>query len=142
MFLILINTCRKCWKIAFLSTLKSNLKLPSSYLARKNWCPVKTSHLHLHFWRLRLYKTSKTISEHTYLNILISEKKSFYLNLHIGIWPESKKQNKTKITKMGVRTTGCASSSAHNKLHGFGWNTWLLWVAISSTIKWKLWIDY
>lgn len=36
------------------------------------------------------------------------------------MWPESKKQNKTKITKMGVRTTGCASSSAHKKVHGFG----------------------
>ena len=46
-------------------------------------------------------------------------KNSFYLILHTGIWPETKR--KKKNTEMGIRTIGCASSSAHkkNKCMGF-----------------------
>lgn len=47
----------------------NSLYVSSSYLARKNWWPDKTSRGHLHFWSLRLYKTSKTVSAHTHLDI-------------------------------------------------------------------------
>lgn len=47
----------------------NSLYVSTSYLARKNWWPDKTSHGHLHFWSLRLYKTSKTVSAHTHLDI-------------------------------------------------------------------------
>lgn len=68
------------FQLSFCFQAKS-LYVSSSYLARKNWWPDKISHGHWHFWHFRLYKTSKTVSIHSF-GYLVS-KKNFFFSLFL-----------------------------------------------------------